>query len=216
MDSVNCDERQDTSYDIMEITTDDGVVLCGRLFGEGDSAVILSHMNDVDQEGWREFAVTLASHRYTAVTFNFRGHSPSEGLKADLDSESDLNAVLKDVTAMGFRDIYLFGAGIGASASVKVAAKEKVSGVVTISPSLEHGGLDAVQQVSNVNSPILIIVSEDDYQGRDLATKYFENAPQTRLLEIFTGDSRGTDILIGRNGENLRTRLLEFLKVFAP
>lgn len=212
----DCDDRKDPAYEIIRVTTDDGIVICGRWFGAGETAVILSHMDGADQEGWREFAATLASHRYTAVTFNFRGHSPSEGTRDNLASDLDLNAVLKNVTDNGINEIYLFGAGTGAAASVKIAAKRDVLGIVILSPSFEHGGLDALEYVSKIQSPMLVIASEDDLEGRNLAVQYFENAPMTRLLEIFTGKSRGTDMLIGPTSENLRTRLLEFLKVYAP
>src|SRR6185369_9364637 len=50
----------------------DGVVLHGRAFGAGTTAVILSNMGDNDPAAWNAFAPWLAAKGYRVLTYSFR------------------------------------------------------------------------------------------------------------------------------------------------
>ena len=51
------------------------VTLDGRVFGHGETGVILAHMRPADQTSWYPFAQVLAdTGDYTVMTFNFRGY----------------------------------------------------------------------------------------------------------------------------------------------
>ena len=81
-----------STYTPVAFATQDGVTLCGRLYGAGQPSVVLSHMQPTDQESWAGFAETAAREGYTALTFNFRGYDPSGGdreiSKLDVDVEA--------------------------------------------------------------------------------------------------------------------------------
>ena len=51
----------------------DGVTLEGRLFGDGSTGVVLSHMRPADQRSWFAFANRLADEGYLVLTYDFRG-----------------------------------------------------------------------------------------------------------------------------------------------
>ena len=54
----------------------DGVTLEGRLFGDGSTGVVLSHMRPADQRSWFAFANRLADEGYLVLTYDFRGYCP--------------------------------------------------------------------------------------------------------------------------------------------
>ena len=64
--------------------------------------------------------------------------------------------------------------------------------------------------------PTLFIAAEDDRTAQQAAAALFEAASQPRLLEIYAGGDHGTDLLNGQYGEQVRTRILDFLAANSP
>ena len=119
-------------------TTDDGVELKGRLFGQGSRGVVLAHMYPADQSSWWGFAQTLADEGYVALSFDFRGYGNSGGDKEIKLIDRDVRAALDFLEKQGATTVFLAGASMGGTASLKVAAKEgeKLAGVVSLSAPL--------------------------------------------------------------------------------
>ena len=178
--------------------------------------MVLAHMFPADQESWREFAEVVAEEGHTALTFNFRGYKPSGGEMEISKIDRDVEAVLRYLCDSGVSGVFLFGASMGGTASVKVAARQDVLGVATLSAPTEFRGLEALAEVGQVTAPKLFIAAEDDGDAQKSAAAYFDAAVQPRLLEIYAGNEHGTRLLEGRHATNVRERLLEFLEVFTP
>jgi pimeloyl-ACP methyl ester carboxylesterase len=107
----------------------DGVGLEGRLFGDGTSAVVLSHMRPADQTSWYRFANRLADAGFLVLTYDFRGYCPggdggcSEGDR-DIDSMwQDVVGAVAFVRERGAADVSLVGASMGGTASLGAAAR---------------------------------------------------------------------------------------------
>src|SRR6266511_5880441 len=60
----------------------DGVRLAGRLFGSGDTGVVLSHMIRSDQQPWWWMASLLADHGLVALAYDERGTCPGGNRKS--------------------------------------------------------------------------------------------------------------------------------------
>ena len=204
-------------YESVTFTSTDDVSLHGRLFGggEGKPGVVLSHMFPADQQSWQPFAETLAELGYMVLTFDFRGYGRSEGKKEIDKIHWDVEGAVQLLRERGVRGVFLMGASMGGTASLKVAARENFLGVVTLSAPTEFRGLEVLSEMDQVETAVLLIVAEDDAARHD-AAQLFDAAPGTRLIEIYLGDDHGTDLLTGEVGDLVKERLLEFVGAFVP
>ena len=82
------------TYRVVTFPSTDGLELSGRLFGEGDVAVILAHMFPADQGSWQNFARELAEEGYMALTFDFRGYGSSQGPREIDQIDKDVEGAL--------------------------------------------------------------------------------------------------------------------------
>lgn len=190
----------------------DGVQLSGRLFGQGGQGVILAHMFPADQESWREFAGELAESGYLALTFDFRGYGSSEGDQQFDRIDRDVEGALDFLEQRGVEDIFLIGASMGGTASLKVASRRSVSGVVSVSSPIVFQGLNVLQDVLRIQEPVLFIASQLDGPSHDsllLLSGLTQTPSQTLVL---TGTAHGTDILNGESGQSLRDAIMDFLE----
>lgn len=192
--------------------TEDGVVLRGRRFGDGDIYVILTHMFPSDQTSWYPFARVLAEEGYTALTLDFRGYGVSEGEKVIEEISKDVNAALTLAQSSGAKQVFLMGASMGGTAALKLAATESVAGVVAISAPLEFMGLNVEQDIGEVEEPKLIVASEDDRSAAIYASKLYELANGDKELKIYPGSAHGTAIFSSEDGNALQALLLDFLE----
>src|SRR3990172_347800 len=101
------------TFQAVTFASTDGLELSGRLFGEGDTAVVLAHMYPADQGSWKEFAQELAEKGYMAVTFDFRGYGRSQGPKEVSQMDRDVEGALDFAKARGARSVFLAGASMG-------------------------------------------------------------------------------------------------------
>ncbi len=196
----------------------DGVRLEGRLFGEGTSAVVLSHMRPADQRSWFEFATRLADDGYLVLTYDFRGYCPG-GQGGCSDGDRDIGAIWQDVLgavefvrAEGATSVSLVGASMGGTASL-VAASRLGSGaraVITLSAPVSIEGLVAdAPLLSQITAGKLFIAGVGDAPAaHDAEILYEQSPPPKGGLQIVPADEHGTDLLTGARGEFV-ARLIE-------
>ncbi len=135
--------RPVTSAPGASFAASDGAELRGHVFGSGDRWVILSHMFPDDQTDWYPFAGQLSARGYHVLTFDFRGYGESQGDKQIDRIDRDLSAALAFVRQQRPRRVVLLGASMGATASIIVAAREPVDGLIALSAPTAFRGLDA-------------------------------------------------------------------------
>ena len=126
----------------------DGVTLEGRLFGDGSTGVVLSHMQPADQRSWFAFANRLADQGYLVLTYDFRGYCPG-GEGGCSQGELQIPAIWQDVLgamdfirSQGATTVALVGASMGGTASLVAAGQEgtDVAVVITLSaPIVDRG-----------------------------------------------------------------------------
>ncbi len=172
-------ERPD--YEAVRFRAEGGVELAGRLWGEGDVAVILAHgfSQDEAQEGWPPFPAVLAEHGYLALTFNFRGFCDSrdcsDGLVELKNNWRDAMAAVALLEERGAEKIFLIGASMGGLAVLRAARTPgvDVAGVVSLStpqfPSKYYMGEPQANDVTSarlkqIDEPTLFIAGKDDVQ----------------------------------------------------
>ena len=202
------------NYENVTFISPDNLEIHGRLFGggEGKPGVILAHMFQADQRSFQPLAEALAESGFMALTFDFRGYGRSEE-KRDIEKiHLDIEGAVKLLQQRGVRGVDLIGAGMGATASLKLASKINVLGVATLSAFTDFQGLEVLSEMSAIEAPVLFITSEDDDARHD-AAELFKVSQSSRLIEVYRGGDHGTELLTGEHGDQVRERLFEFIGV---
>lgn len=208
----------------VEFTSSDGVTLQGRLFGEGTSGVVLSHMRPADQTSWYRFANRLADAGYLVLTYDFRGYCPG-GDGGCSQGERDIGAMWQDVVgaigfvrARGAVSVSLVGASMGGTASLVAIARGglDVEAIVTLSAPVSIEGLVVDgSTLSGVSAGKLFIAGVGDAAAARDAQDLHDISPPPKRLEIVPADDHGTDLLSGAQAEVVRRLIETYLGQFA-
>ncbi len=188
----------------------DGVRLEGRLFGDGDSAVVLSHMRPADQRSWFAFADRLADAGYLVLTYDFRGYCPG-GDGGCSAGDRDIGAIWQDVLgaieyvrSQGATSVSLVGASMGGTASLVASAQEgiDVRAVITLSAPASTEGLVAdASLLTRITAAKLFIAGVGDAPAAADAETLYQESPPPKRVEVVPSDDHGTDLLGGGQGE---------------
>ncbi len=203
----------------------DGVTLEGRLFGDGSTAVVLSHMRPADQRSWYAFANRLADEGYLVLTYDFRGYCPGDDGGCS-QGDQQISAIWQDVLgamdlvrSRGATNVALVGASMGGTASLVAAGQEgsDVAAVVTLSAPVSIEGLNAdAALLQRVAANKLFVAGVGDPDAASAAEDLYETAPPPKRVEIFPADDHGTDLLTGSQGEAVQRLIETYLAQFAP
>lgn len=203
----------------------DGISLEGRLFGDGSTAVVLSHMRPADQRSWFDFAQRLADQGYLVLTYDFRGYCPGDGGGCS-EGDLDIGAIWQDVLgavdfvrSRGATTVALVGASMGGTASLVAAAQQGTNAdvVVTLSAptAIERLVADAAI-LQRVTANKLFVAGVGDSAAEVAAQDLYAIAPPPKRVEIVPANDHGTDLLTGSQGEAVRRLVETYLAQFAP
>ena len=192
--------------------TEDDVELSGYVFGSHTIGVVLSHMQSTDQQSWWPFARILRDKGYQVLTYDFRGYRDSQG-EIDIDNiDMDVKAALDFMESNGTSKVFLIGANMGGTASLKVASRDIVAGVITLSapPAVEH--LDAREDVATIAAPKLFIAARDDLFYARSVDLFDQTSQDPKERQIVDGRAHGTDMLSGSSGPRVQGLIVDFLR----
>ena len=206
----------------VSFNTVDNLVLKGRLFEGGEIGVVLAHQFPEDQSSWWAFGRVLAERGYTALAFNFRGYGEGEsrsGGEKELDMIAlDVEGAISFLQARGVSSIFLVGASMGGTASLKVAAQVPVAGVVSLSSPVEFNGLDLADD--RITVPVLLMASERDFSAiqsiETMVADGIVSGSATEKIIYERARDHGTDILMGENAAKAEAIILAFLELHSP
>ena len=202
----------------VSFVTADGVDLKGRVFGRGDTGVVLAHMYPSEQSTWWPFARMLNEQGYMALTFNFRGYGEGEDLsggdKKEIESiPQDVEAAMKFLRSEGATSIFLVGASMGGAAALKAAAGDDVRGVIALSAPVDFRGLSL--RGESVRVPVLMLAANGDRGAKNSAEVMIDQGivgEDTEFMLYKGGADHGSDLLFGRHGDDARARMVRFLE----
>ena len=203
----------------VSFTTQDGLELKGRLFGSGQTGVLLAHMYPADQSSWWKFAQVLAANGHMVLAFDFRGYGDSGGDKDIELIDRDVEAALEFLREQGPSTLFLVGASMGATASLKVAARRTVAGVICLSAPLEIMGLSVKGE--KVPVPVLLMATNGDKSAKNnieiMVEEGIVGGPEVTDQIVYDGgNDHGTDILTGTNADAAQKRILGFIEKHSP
>ena len=194
-------------------TTEDGVELDGRIFGQGTTWVILVHMLQSNQQTWSEFAELARQEGVAVLTFDMRGHGNSGGSRDAEEFPLDVAAAIGLAEARGAEGVILMGASMGGAAVIESGAAASVRGVVAISaPSVDPLRWDA-QDLMSITAPKLFVATQEDTDGYYVQlVEYFDTwAPEPKESRVFPGAAHGTDLFAD---SAIRQEFIELLLEF--
>jgi alpha/beta superfamily hydrolase len=218
-----------SSYGEVSFTSEDGLVLSGRLYRPwaeksfllfappGKSGVVLCHMYPSDQSSWDTEARVLSGQGLTVLTFDFRGYGKSQGSKDIQLIDRDVTAAVGFLRDAGVQELVLVGASMGGTAALKAAGQlqtlssVRVAGVATLSAPVEFMGISARESVPGLEIPLLFVAAEDD-SGAAGARDLQSLSGGRGDLQILSGVDHGTDLLTGSQAGQVSILLLEFLQ----
>ena len=196
----------------VSFNTENNILLSGHIFGEGNTVVILSHMDSGDQSNWWPFARTLRDKGYKVLTYDFSGFRDSSGEVALDSSYEDLNAAIDYLVDQNVSEIVLIGAGIGGTASLKVGSHSAVVGVVTLSSSPIVGTLNVVDDISSIKAPKMFLAAEEDTFNVRSMDVFLQMSGDPKERHTLKGTEQGTNILGGPSGPSAKGLIIDFLR----
>ena len=198
---------------IETIRTRDGLRLDARLFAaEPERIVILLHMFPADQTAWYPFAHELQARGISALTLDFRGYGASEGEQDPSEIDHDVRAAIAFARERGYMRVVLVGASMGGTAAIVVAADQPVDGVAVLSAPSRMRGIDAKSTIASLDVPLTLIAASGDLAAMNALNSFAARAglgEDARL--VVPGRAHGTELLDSAAGDEVRTRLLDFL-----
>ncbi|HEY7350836.1 MAG TPA: alpha/beta hydrolase [Ktedonobacterales bacterium] len=203
---------------LVHFMTSDHVRLAGLLYGRGKTAIICSHELFTTKAIWRDSGMPqrLAQLGYLALAYDFRGYGDSLGVSDLSVLDVDLRAAVGFARQQGATKIVLMGSSMGGSASLKVAATEPVTALITLSAPQQWSPFPlSDSDVQAISAPKLFVNSEyDDYA--DQTTHMYTIATEPKQLRMYPGVAHGTAIFGTENGASLIQLLLNFIARYAP
>ena len=172
-------------------------------------------MYPTDQTSWFDFAQYLADNGYIVLTYDFKGYSKSGGSKDVRYIDKDLEAALDFVRQYDAEKVFLIGASMGGTASLVVASRQAVDGVVSISSPTEWKGLSALNIVVDIDAPKFFIASQGDGNSAASADTLHQASLEPKGMLILDGSAHGTYIFDEEpeNGKLLKMQILSFLDI---
>lgn len=210
-----------SAYQLVDLTTEDGLTLSGRLYGSGIRAIVLSHMYPADQASWSSQAQRLADEGYLVLTFDFRGYGLSQGQKDLQFLDRDVDAAVHYVRGAGADELVLIGASMGGTASLISASQWqylssfRTAGVATLSAPVEFQGLSAREAVADIQIPAMFVAAEGDVGAKN-AHELQTLCGGRGDLHILPGDDHGTDLFLGAQADTTWQLLLDFIELCMP
>jgi pimeloyl-ACP methyl ester carboxylesterase len=180
----------------------DGVVLEGRLFGEGEVGIVLDHMGDGDQGQWWQLAGLLADRGYAVLTYNRRGACPGGALGCSQGEDDgggwkDVVGAVAALRSAGAERVAVGGASQGAMESLYAATRgdADVDGLLWVAGADLYGGVKAAHLVRSITGPKLFLAGRFDGDLAALAGRLSRVALPPKELVILETGEHGTDIL---------------------
>lgn len=205
-DQVPEDYRFPAEYqqDAVQFRTEDGVLLCGWVLGEGTRGITLGHANGWGTTSWLPFGERLVEAGYMVIIWEFRNIYPSGDAPAGADQRWDLDvlAAAQVLRERGATEILAMGASDGGNATAVAAPSipELVGLGILSSPARSKG--DGPAALARITVPAFFAVSNNDpgtgggdtFLG-EVQQLYDACASEQKELHVLTSYEHGTDLL---------------------
>ena len=200
----------------VRFTAADGVGLVGTLYGQGNSAIVLSNQGDNDSQLWAPVAQQLAAHGYLVLSYAYRDTNSTPDHLASF-ALIDARAAFAFIRTQHITQVIGMGSSLGGLLTVKLAVEAHLNAMVVLSAPL---GFQDVQ-ISDADLRVLalpkvFVTSEGNEPFAANIQHMFAVAPQPKEQRVYPGSDHGLAIFSGDSGEDLLTTILRFVQMYAP
>jgi hypothetical protein len=192
--------------------TEDDFTIVGSIFGDGEVAVILTHMGEAGSDSrnsWFPFARYGASEGdFTFLAIDFRSYGASAGERSFTNQKLDILGAIKFLQERGYKRFVCMGASMGGNACVEAALlyPDLIGlAVIASNPRMDrdYSGL--------VMPKLFVLEAGDPYGLTDQMETVYEMMPGPKAYHTFPEDVHGTRMFKTGSGDEFRALLMEFL-----
>lgn len=160
--------------------------------------MLISHGNADDLGRSINFLQAMHDHGYAVFAYDYEGYGTSKGWPSENKSYADVDAAYKYLTAdlkVKPENIIAYGHSLGAALALDLAIREKVAGVIMMSPFITafrsmtqiplvpFDKYDNLAKIKKLNVPLLVIHGKNDliipfWQGK----KLYETATVSKMF----------------------------------
>ncbi|HLW97824.1 MAG TPA: alpha/beta fold hydrolase [Candidatus Acidoferrales bacterium] len=201
--------------DPVTFPTQDGGIVYGLVYGEGERGVVLAHGGQFNKESWEKQAQALTGAGFRVLAFDFRGYGQSRGphdSKSDEGRHFDVLAAAAYLRKSGAKSVYVVGASMGGDYAAE-AAEAEPSAIDRIVLLASGGDTPLIK----MKGPKLYIICRDDVEGDAKVPRLpeihaqYEKASGKKEFIILEGSAHAQWIFATDQGERLTREILRFL-----
>src|SRR5262249_8560706 len=129
IDGYSLEEQRPTRVpERVSISTQDGGLISGDLYGAGDRGILLAHGGRFNKESWKPQAEALAKAGFRVLAIDFRGYGESRGPgQKDIFTAPlylDVLAGVHYLRKTGAKSVFAVGGSLGGGAAADAAIAE--------------------------------------------------------------------------------------------
>lgn len=203
----------------VDIPANDGLIIKGDFYptpSENDAtAILLLHQLGLDRTSWSTIAPILQEAGFNVLATDMRGFGETGGEFQMPESQDDVIAQLNWLMSQQkVANVIIVGASIGANMGyIACATDPDCLSVVALSPGLDYAGVmpETALQNGYRTRPTYLVTSRQDTYSLESVLTMGQMAQGDTTVQIYSGDAHGTDIFLGKNGEDYLQAFLEWL-----
>ncbi len=202
--------------ELVSFPTEDGGLIRGDLYGQGDRAVLLAHGGRFTKESWTDQARALAAAGFRVLAIDFRGYGQSTGpgaadpLSAPL--RLDILAGVRYLRQAGATTVSVVGGSMGgtAAANASIAARAgEIDAVVMLAGT-------TYDDATRLKGRKLFIMARGDTTGSGALRmtgfrQQYDKAPDPKQLMVLEGAAHAQYLFQTDQGPRLLQEIIQFL-----
>jgi hypothetical protein len=169
--------------------------------------VIIASFGPDTEADWQPFARELAGAGIAALTFQMPSYRDLGGTRDPAQIDKDFESAVLFIESRDYPLIYLLSDLNASVGAIKVAARKKIAGLITVSGFPEAGGgVSAMAELPKVTAPKLFIAGQDSRTPGYVQT-FLQVSPEPKQSMVFSGPG----VLTGPDGVAAKQLIRDFL-----
>jgi alpha-beta hydrolase superfamily lysophospholipase len=193
-------------------------------FGASDGAILRGQLHSVPgpkrriaifvapaQDVWRAQALGFVGPGTDVLLFDMRGYGASTERPDPSKLDLDVEAAVRFMKSRDYPLVYLIGADAGGTAVLKVAARQELAAVITVSAPLfiqNQNGIDARPDLQAITEPKVFVAARGDEAAVNAVNAMMQAAPQPKQSVIVEGTAHGAALLDANIAKQLQAELM--------
>jgi dienelactone hydrolase len=196
--------------------TQDGGVVYGDLYGQGDRGVVLVHGGQFNKESWEKQAVALVKAGFRVLAIDLRGYGKSRGPgdsdPMDAPLQFDVLAAVRYLRNSRVKSVSVVGASMGGGAAADASIVANPGEIDRLVLLAGYGS----GPPEKLKGRKLFIVARDDSEGEGALRlpkirAYYQKVPEPKELIVLDGSAHAQFLFDTAQGARLLNEILRFL-----